>query len=176
MKAACAIALATADFVIAVCKVWVWQVYTLLEDYAEMRLQSRHNTIFGYIPADLETFNLLRPRGLSVELILKLPTFRVRESGRISHGLLDGRGLEDECAVCLDGYLKDDVIRLLPSCEHYFHKDCVDKWLEGRSICPLCRTEVTNGSKDKLSKDGTVSMSVSAGTQLLRRAVAISRS
>lgn len=45
----------------------------------------------------------------------------------------------DSCLICFDNYRDDDDIRIL-LCKHYFHKDCVDKWLcEQSSRCPYCR-------------------------------------
>ncbi|XP_037533314.1 RING finger protein 150, partial [Nematolebias whitei] len=34
----------------------------------------------------------------------------------------------DNCAVCIEGYKPNDVVRILP-CRHLFHKSCVDPWL-----------------------------------------------
>ncbi|KAL0339929.1 UNVERIFIED_CONTAM: RING-H2 finger protein ATL43 [Sesamum radiatum] len=54
------------------------------------------------------------------------------------------RGQKDglECAVCLNKFEPDEVLRLLPKCKHAFHIECVDTWLDGHSTCPLCRYRV----------------------------------
>jgi len=36
---------------------------------------------------------------------------------------------DNQCAVCLGDYQKNEVLRQLPVCSHIFHKDCVDEWL-----------------------------------------------
>ncbi|KAI0325052.1 hypothetical protein GY45DRAFT_1375060 [Cubamyces sp. BRFM 1775] len=38
----------------------------------------------------------------------------------------------DRCLICLDDYQPEDDVRLM-HCRHAFHKDCVDKWLQGVS-------------------------------------------
>ncbi|CDO74569.1 hypothetical protein BN946_scf184771.g5 [Trametes cinnabarina] len=38
----------------------------------------------------------------------------------------------ERCLICLDDYQTDDDVRLM-RCRHAFHKDCVDKWLQGVS-------------------------------------------
>ena len=47
-----------------------------------------------------------------------------------------------ECPICLVDYEVGDELRTLP-CFHAFHKDCIDKWLEGSTLCPICKTDVT---------------------------------
>ena len=42
------------------------------------------------------------------------------------------------CAICLSAYEKDDNIIKL-NCDHYFHQNCLTKWLRIKSICPYCR-------------------------------------
>lgn len=45
---------------------------------------------------------------------------------------------EECCAICLLEYQEGDKIRVFP-CDHEFHKDCIDSWLENSSSCPTCR-------------------------------------
>ncbi|KAL2521589.1 E3 ubiquitin-protein ligase [Forsythia ovata] len=48
-----------------------------------------------------------------------------------------------ECAVCLSIYEEGDEIRKLRKCNHTFHKDCLDTWLQQDwATCPLCRSMV----------------------------------
>ncbi|XP_010542349.1 PREDICTED: RING-H2 finger protein ATL60 [Tarenaya hassleriana] len=47
-----------------------------------------------------------------------------------------------ECAVCLSDLVDGDNARLLPSCSHGFHVDCIDMWFQSHSTCPVCRNVV----------------------------------
>ncbi|KAM7275218.1 hypothetical protein ACFE04_017084 [Oxalis oulophora] len=51
-----------------------------------------------------------------------------------------GRG-DIECVICLEEFQDDDALRLLPKCDHMFHRDCIDKWFARKVICSLCRME-----------------------------------
>eukprot|EP01091_Cochliopodium_minus_P009957 TRINITY_DN2568_c0_g1_i2.p2 TRINITY_DN2568_c0_g1~~TRINITY_DN2568_c0_g1_i2.p2 ORF type:complete len:146 (-),score=27.89 TRINITY_DN2568_c0_g1_i2:6-443(-) len=42
-----------------------------------------------------------------------------------------------QCSVCLCEFEKGDKIRTL-NCNHFYHRDCIDKWLKTNSKCPLC--------------------------------------
>jgi len=43
------------------------------------------------------------------------------------------------CSICIENIKINDWYKQLPKCEHYFHADCIDKWLRVRDSCPLCR-------------------------------------
>ena len=43
-----------------------------------------------------------------------------------------------KCSICLEDFQCGDVVRTLP-CFHSFHKDCIDRWLRSKSICPICK-------------------------------------
>ncbi|KAL5544226.1 hypothetical protein UlMin_008010 [Ulmus minor] len=45
-----------------------------------------------------------------------------------------------DCAVCLENFRNGDKCRLLPSCRHSFHVQCIDSWLLKTPICPICRS------------------------------------
>lgn len=36
------------------------------------------------------------------------------------------------------------LLRVLPSCRHSFHLDCIDIWLQGNDNCPLCRSSISS--------------------------------
>ena len=54
---------------------------------------------------------------------------------------------EYECPVCMENMATNDIVRTLP-CFHRLHKDCIDKWLEVRKTCPICKTSVGVGDED----------------------------
>ncbi|GMI94831.1 Arabidopsis Toxicos en Levadura 42 [Hibiscus trionum] len=72
--------------------------------------------------------------GIDKKVIESLPFFRFSSLRGSKQGL--------ECAVCLSKFEDIEILRLLPKCKHGFHIDCIDKWLEKHSSCPLCRQKV----------------------------------
>ncbi|KAH7190912.1 hypothetical protein DER44DRAFT_635397, partial [Fusarium oxysporum] len=43
-------------------------------------------------------------------------------------------------AICLEVFSDLDIVRRL-NCEHIFHKQCIDLWLQGQHVnCPLCKS------------------------------------
>ncbi|XP_041989302.1 LOW QUALITY PROTEIN: E3 ubiquitin-protein ligase ATL42-like [Salvia splendens] len=73
--------------------------------------------------------------GVDKTVVESLPFFRFSSLRGSRDGL--------ECAVCLARFEEVDILRLLPKCKHAFHIDCIDKWLDKHSSCPLCRSKVT---------------------------------
>ena len=45
------------------------------------------------------------------------------------------------CSICLEDYLVGKYISYLPCC-HYFHSECIKKWLYKSKNCPLCKTKI----------------------------------
>ncbi|XVF88594.1 hypothetical protein PTKIN_Ptkin19aG0063400 [Pterospermum kingtungense] len=72
--------------------------------------------------------------GIDKKAIESLPFFRFSSLKGSKQGL--------ECAVCLSKFEDIEILRLLPTCKHAFHIDCIDQWLEKHSSCPLCRQKV----------------------------------
>ncbi|KAI4377882.1 hypothetical protein MLD38_015443 [Melastoma candidum] len=53
-----------------------------------------------------------------------------------------------ECAICLEEYEDGRECRFLPDCRHVYHRDCIDKWLVQKRLCPLCRAPVHSSVAD----------------------------
>uniref|UniRef100_A0A8B9GW56 Zgc:175214 n=1 Tax=Astyanax mexicanus TaxID=7994 RepID=A0A8B9GW56_ASTMX len=49
--------------------------------------------------------------------------------------------LQQPCAVCLEEFKARDELGVCP-CSHTFHKKCLLKWLEIRSVCPMCNKPI----------------------------------
>lgn len=45
------------------------------------------------------------------------------------------------CAVCIESYKVGDVVTVL-TCEHIFHKACIEPWLLDRRTCPMCKCDI----------------------------------
>ncbi|CAL4967362.1 unnamed protein product [Urochloa decumbens] len=102
-------------------------------------------------------------RGATSESINALPTYKFKtkkrrhgsgseaegqEGGIVAAGTEKERSLSAEdavCCICLAKYAHNDELRELP-CSHWFHKDCVDKWLKINALCPLCKSEIASSS------------------------------
>lgn len=52
--------------------------------------------------------------------------------------------LNESCFICMENYKINELKRKLPSCNHCFHKKCIDKWLKKRASCPVCRNNLLN--------------------------------
>lgn len=66
----------------------------------------------------------------------------------------------DRCMICLDDYEPEEDLRLM-SCKHFFHQNCVDKWLQiGRNNCPACRMKGVSTTADPESNSNPISPTV----------------
>lgn len=52
---------------------------------------------------------------------------------------------ENTCSICLVDFGKQDLVSKLSKCEHVFHMDCIENWLNSYHFtCPLCRSSFLN--------------------------------
>ncbi|KFR05211.1 E3 ubiquitin-protein ligase RNF128, partial [Nipponia nippon] len=47
----------------------------------------------------------------------------------------------DACVVCIELYKPNEVVRIL-TCNHLFHKNCIDPWLLEHRTCPMCKCDI----------------------------------
>ena len=52
-----------------------------------------------------------------------------------------GFGRPELCSVCLVDYEPADLVVRL-NCGHFFHSDCIRRWLGVSQVCPICRASV----------------------------------
>jgi len=50
-------------------------------------------------------------------------------------------GDQTNCPVCLCEFTKGEKLKSLP-CVHFYHEECIDRWLMVGHSCPLCKTIV----------------------------------
>ncbi|KAK4767586.1 hypothetical protein SAY86_015336 [Trapa natans] len=79
------------------------------------------------------------PRGLDEWVIRSIPFFQYRSGGKQSRD----QDSYSECAVCLNEFQENEKLRAIPNCNHVFHIDCIDIWLQNNANCPLCRTSIS---------------------------------
>ncbi|XP_075813775.1 E3 ubiquitin-protein ligase RNF128 isoform X2 [Microtus pennsylvanicus] len=66
----------------------------------------------------------------------------------------------DSCAVCIELYKPNDLVRIL-TCNHIFHKTCVDPWLLEHRTCPMCKCDILKALGIEVDvEDGSLSLQV----------------
>eukprot|EP00798_Chlamydomonas_sp_ICE-L_P014666 gene14666-20701_t len=76
-------------------------------------------------------------KGATQDTIDSLPTQVVCRGGNRS-GKADDCGEVPNCSICLEDAEEGSVLRSLPCC-HKFHRDCIDRWLKQKAVCPVCQ-------------------------------------
>jgi E3 ubiquitin-protein ligase ATL41 len=91
---------------------------------------------------DADNARLSQNLGLDPENIALLPTFPYQPAKRKCRNKRHEHKEKlsmDDCAVCLAELEEGEMVRVLPTCKHYFHVKCIDMWLSTCSSCPMCR-------------------------------------
>jgi hypothetical protein len=50
---------------------------------------------------------------------------------------------DSSCVICLEPFRVNDLVawsRHFEECQHVFHRDCIESWLQKQDDCPSCRT------------------------------------
>ncbi|XP_042494275.1 RING-H2 finger protein ATL2-like [Macadamia integrifolia] len=78
---------------------------------------------------------------LHPSVIASLPTFVYKAA----HHLQSSTDTV-ECAVCLSNLEEGDMGRLIPTCKHMLHLQCINMSLSSHSTCPICRSTIREAS------------------------------
>ncbi|CAO2819622.1 unnamed protein product [Amaranthus hypochondriacus] len=85
--------------------------------------------------------------GLDFTIVSSFPTFTyssVKQYQREKYGL--------ECAICLCDFDDHDLLRLITTCSHVFHQECIDLWFQSHKSCPVCRRDLDVSGSTQLSE------------------------
>ena len=79
----------------------------------------------------------------NVELSLKFMSMKEPQPLYKNHYKFDSTDKpineEDECPICYD-YLNVGEVKCCLDCKNYIHTNCMNKWLETKKTCVLCRS------------------------------------
>ncbi|EDV43179.1 uncharacterized protein Dana_GF18360, isoform B [Drosophila ananassae] len=86
----------------------------------------------------------LRRHRLPKSMLKKLPVLRYTKN--------NVNNKYDTCVICLEDFVEDDKLRVLP-CSHPYHTHCIDPWLtENRRVCPICKRKVFTKGATRVSR------------------------
>ncbi|XP_022641294.1 RING-H2 finger protein ATL16 [Vigna radiata var. radiata] len=110
-----------------------WRQVNPMRWISLLRIRHNEDPFIAFSPA-------MWNRGLDESVIREIPTFQ----------FIKGEEGEDQsvygCVVCLAEFKEHDVLKVLPNCNHAFHLDCIDVWLQANSNCPLCRSSISGNT------------------------------
>ncbi|KAJ1417494.1 Zinc finger, RING-type [Sesbania bispinosa] len=111
-----------------------WQQFNPLRWISILRARQNEDLFIALSPA-------MWNRGLDESVIREIPTFQfIKGEGEYHHQGVYG------CVVCLTEFQEHDVLKVLPNCNHAFHLDCIDIWLQSNANCPLCRSSISGNT------------------------------
>ena len=89
------------------------------------------------------------PQGFTQEELLQIPFGRIEE---LYPQYTSEELANMTCTICLDGFKLEDVIFNI-KCKHFFHKECLTKWLKLQKLCPNCKKQITLGNEDNANNN-----------------------
>ncbi|GLJ38582.1 hypothetical protein SUGI_0786670 [Cryptomeria japonica] len=82
--------------------------------------------------------------GLNKKVIHTVPVFVYKEES-----FKNDEKEQLMCVICCSKFEQNEKGRELPKCNHRFHVNCIDKWFELQSTCPICRMNVEDAISDE---------------------------
>jgi len=79
--------------------------------------------------------------GASPDAIHLLETVAYDPALFAQEGIANDSRPAPECCICTATFDSTEAIKRTP-CHHYFHEECLKKWLKAARTCPLCRYDL----------------------------------
>ena len=91
------------------------------------------------------TLGYVKHNGATKNQIRSIPV-----QGYVETDDLDAR----KCSICQYEFNTKESLKKMPNCSHPFHAECLDRWLQIKATCPVCR-QVLN--EEQQQSDGDIS-------------------
>ncbi|KAF3319706.1 RING-H2 finger protein ATL32 [Carex littledalei] len=114
----------------------VFYIHSLMEQ--SRRLSMISSTTYNNI--DIDT-------GLDDREITTFPTFKYERENNSNNSCESSESNSNrwaQCAICLSILQTGETVKRIPVCKHFFHIECINKWLRLHSTCPMCRSPATS--------------------------------
>ncbi|KAH6789297.1 hypothetical protein C2S51_004303 [Perilla frutescens var. frutescens] len=129
-------------FICFACSTYTMDRYTreINNEVARRRIIARSSTPSTTLNAatSATTANATGLDDTKIKSCSELIVLDISESGRI----LPGQCEKYSCSICLEEYGAKEKVRQINLCQHRFHADCIDSWLQKNSTCPICRVSL----------------------------------
>jgi len=115
------------------------EVGYMIDEHAlrSMTISISSAPFYGALPPDMdmtyEELSRLEPVYVGSKCANNLPVHK--------HDGTPLPGNQTNCPVCLCEFTKGEKLKSLP-CVHFYHKDCIDRWLMVGHSCPVCKCNV----------------------------------
>ncbi|KAL4427080.1 hypothetical protein ABPG74_021187 [Tetrahymena malaccensis] len=86
--------------------------------------------------------NLIEEIKTQRENQIKSEMEQITQGNKYEQFQLENSFKEQICAICLDDFEYDDIVRKT-KCNHMFHEKCLYKWLFKYISCPMCNQDLT---------------------------------
>jgi hypothetical protein len=103
---------------------------------------------------DIDAFGSILGRGRNMDQFLQ-PVVVHPTPEQITANTTLGNLVSDTdhaCAICQDALTSEQEGRKLNACGHWFHKNCIDTWLERDVHCPVCRHDIREPMRQNTSE------------------------
>lgn len=94
---------------------------------------------------DQEIFRIMNSSGEDIRVVRRRRSRNLKEEEVLAnvelfeYKKIEGAEIENEaCPICFEEYKEKEELKKLP-CKHFFHKVCVDPWLEMKRNCAVCK-------------------------------------
>jgi hypothetical protein len=67
----------------------------------------------------------------------------------------------DACPICFCEYSEGQELITLP-CKHFFHKECISRWLKRDATCPMCKLDLQEAAERQSSGSSAASTAASS--------------